>query len=347
MVMDEDDDLRDERPGLESRGGSLLDYRMDSRYDVDQVSDGSDRDEEDIDDHPPLLSSPSAASSIGPFSNAVSPLRRELSRTTLHDEPDNVSTSSGNRLALARRLSHLAHQLTNEDDVDELALMAQVDQMEKALAQPGSRSPPKRRIQHRRPASFGGWRSHGDNGGPLLASHHSELSASLLARNPIPESGEASDSRKGLTIRQANKIVAEANKLNEELTSIVSNLKARQEESDVSSTSLSPSHTSLTGLKHIHDLLVERAERAAQRIIFLQTRISYLESELAQNDDELQNLRICLKAVEIQMPPHPDPSIQKCIASFKEDYQRLRKKRASRGMVEDGETTMSPGRGPE
>lgn len=97
-------------------------------------------------------------------------------------------------------------------------------------------------------------------------------------------------------------------------------------------------------LQHIHDLLIERAERAAQRILFLQTRINHLESELAENDDELQNLRICLKAVEIQMPPHPDPSIQKCIASFKEDYQRLRRKRASRGMVEGDETTMSPGR---
>ena len=30
------------------------------------------------------------------------------------------------------------------------------------------------------------------------------------------------------------------------------------------------------------------------------------------------------------MPPHPDPDIQRCIATFKEDYQALKKKRASR-----------------
>jgi len=29
-------------------------------------------------------------------------------------------------------------------------------------------------------------------------------------------------------------------------------------------------------LQHIHSLLIERAERAAQRIIFLQRRIAYL-----------------------------------------------------------------------
>lgn len=244
IVMDEDDDQRDGRPELGSHKDSVWDYRMMHSYEGGQDSDGSDRhgnEGEETEEHPPLLSSPSAASSIGPFSNAVSPLRRELSRTTLHDDPDNVSTSSSNRIALARRLSHLAHQLTGEDEVDELALMAQVDQMEKALSHSGPSSPPKRTIQHRRPASFGGWRSHNDRGGSLLSipppslsrSHHGELSASLMTRDPIPESSETKESSKGFTLRQATRIVAEANKLNEELTSVVSNLKARQEESDV------------------------------------------------------------------------------------------------------------------
>ena len=138
-----------------------------------------------------------------------------------------------------------------------------------------------------------------------------------MTGDPTSEAPQDKDQpKKGLTLRQANKIVQEANKLNEELTAVVNNLRARQEESD-----------------HIHDLLIERAERAAQRIIFLQARIAHLEEELGQNDDELQNLRICLKAVEIQMPPHPDPTIQRCISTFKEDYQRLRRKRASRGSL--------------
>lgn len=54
------------------------------------------------------------------------------------------------------------------------------------------------------------------------------------------------------------------------------------------------------------------------------------EGELQENDDELQHLRICLKAVEIQLPPHPDKELQRCIATFKQDYQALRKERAAR-----------------
>jgi hypothetical protein len=68
----------------------------------------------------------------------------------------------------------------------------------------------------------------------------------------------------------------------------------------------------------------------------------YREQELSDNDDELQHLRICLKAVEVQMPPHPDPDIQRCIATFKQDYQALKKKRASRsslGSYYDPEST--------
>ena len=52
------------------------------------------------------------------------------------------------------------------------------------------------------------------------------------------------------------------------------------------------------------------------------------EEELQENDDELQHLRICLKAVEVQLPPHPDKELQRCIAAYKEDYMELKRKRA-------------------
>lgn len=253
MVMDDDDDgqQRDGQWDLISHEDPVEGNATMNGHGNHLYSDGSDSQEDVEDDNPPLLSSPSAASSLaaGHSSDAISPLHRELSRTTLHDEPaaDNLSTSSGNRLALARRLSHLAQQLTGEDDadeqVDELALMAQVDQMEKALlARPGSKSPLRGTMKHRRPASFGGWRSQSDVGGSLVSlgahgivrSHPSELPVPLTAKDPTPESAERKESsNKSLTLRQANKIIAEADKLNEELNSIVSNLKARQEESDV------------------------------------------------------------------------------------------------------------------
>jgi len=153
----------------------------------------------------------------------------------------------------------------------------------------------------------------------LIRSRFSDLSPSALAKVPEPteENDTAHDApKKGMSERQANKVIIEAAKLNKELTVVVDNLKARLEESD-----------------HIHSLLIERAERAAQRIIFLQNRISYLEEELQENDDELQHFRICLKAVEIQLPPNPDHEIQRCISAFKEDYKALKKKRASRSSI--------------
>ena len=184
---------------------------------------------------PPLLSSPSAASSIGAASSAVSPLRRELSqlsRTTLHDDPDNVSSSSS-KLALARRLSHLAQQLTSDDEVDELALTSQVDEMEKAMAQ----------MSPRRPRSLGMRNSNGLGSSMLsspspsrLRSYFSDISAPLSPREakPEPEASQGQPKTR-ISMRQANKIIAEATKLNEELTVVVANLQARQEESEVRS----------------------------------------------------------------------------------------------------------------
>jgi hypothetical protein len=63
------------------------------------------------------------------------------------------------------------------------------------------------------------------------------------------------------------------------------------------------------------------------------TPIPCREEELQENDDELQHFRICLKAVEIQLPPHPDNEIQRCISTFKEDYRALKQKRVSRSSV--------------
>lgn len=84
-------------------------------------------------------------------------------------------------------------------------------------------------------------------------------------------------------------------------------------------------------MQHINNLLVERTERAAERIVFLQNRVSHLERELDANDDELQHLRICLKAVEIQLPPNPDQELQRCINVFKGDFRQLKRNRANRG----------------
>ncbi|KAH6983331.1 hypothetical protein BKA56DRAFT_672024 [Ilyonectria sp. MPI-CAGE-AT-0026] len=289
---------------------------------------------------PSLLSSPSVASSLGFSTGRMSPLRREVSRasSSFHSHSRGPSDASPiarrisrparrNRDALARRLSQLAHELTtgDEDNVDDDGvdiLTAQMDHLEGAVMRKpkpfSSPSTPSPLTTPQRPMSLDmlspGESIFSSPGSSVFRTRFSDLSASIRRdRVPEPEPEPEPPVKKGMSAVQAKKVIAEAMKLNEELSQLVANLQARQEESD-----------------HIHSLLVERAERAAQRILFLQSRISHLEQELHENDDELQHLRICLKAVEIQMPPHPDKELQRCISSFKQDYQVLKRKRASR-----------------
>lgn len=115
-------------------------------------------------------------------------------------------------------------------------------------------------LQHR-PARLGA-RSHSDIVGMLPTSspapslhrsRYSDLSASMLARlseinaaelfgepemreepEPEPEPPVEKEKKGGMSAEQAEKVIVEAAKLNNELSTVVENLKARLEESDVS-----------------------------------------------------------------------------------------------------------------
>ncbi|EGY15774.1 uncharacterized protein VDAG_06938 [Verticillium dahliae VdLs.17] len=95
------------------------------------------------------------------------------------------------------------------------------------------------------------------------------------------------------------------------------------------------SRYSSLSLSHIHDLLVTRAERAAQRIIFLQSRVQDLEAELHDSDTDLSHLRLGLKAIEVQCPrdflaTHAAVELAQSIANWKADYAALKQRRAAR-----------------
>lgn len=273
---------------------------------------------------PPLMrSSPSVGSSSYGFSagsSVLSPLRREVDFTRSRDGGD----IRAGKLELARRLSMLAQRLTYGDSMEELvALDSQVNQIEQALGGGISPSvygsPPLSRKT--RPLSLETpvrKNRHSDMDGSAIFSSPSSLyrsrftdqlsptPSSSMMRHDESEEEDAPPPKKGMTAVQANKIIAELVKLNEELENTVTNLKARQEESDVSSFfsfffffifffisshfffpfyfhHCPCSHSiHLHGIanrhfvQHIHRLLVDRAEQAAQRIIFLQNRIQYL-----------------------------------------------------------------------
>lgn len=212
-----------------SRSGSRPRSRNDSHGHSTRSSDKGDLAEGAY--TPPPFSSPSVASSL-----AFSPLRRELSRATLHDDAGNAAARAS-RHDLARRLSQLAQRLTYGagDDVDELALGGQLDQLEKAVGR--SRSPEL----PRRPASFE-MRSRSDAGSvsgspgsPLIRSRFSDLSASWHREREAERERESREPppTTGMSAAQAKKVIAEMGKLNDELSTVVGNLQARQEESDV------------------------------------------------------------------------------------------------------------------
>jgi hypothetical protein len=145
-------------------------------------------------------------------------------------------------------LSQLAHELTsaNDDCVDDEGvdiLTAQLEQFEGAVLKNStsnsSPSTPSPRTTPQRTTSVD-LRSPGDSifsspASSVFRTRFSDLSASIR-RDPEPEPEPDPDPplKKGMSAAQAKKVIAEAMKLNEELSQLVKNLQARQEESDVS-----------------------------------------------------------------------------------------------------------------
>ncbi|RYP68020.1 hypothetical protein DL771_006943 [Monosporascus sp. 5C6A] len=83
---------------------------------------------------------------------------------------------------------------------------------------------------------------------------------------------------------------------------------------------------------HIHDLLIMRAERAAQRIIYLERRVQELEDERNENEMEILNLQFQLKAIEVQclsyVPKDADQDLRESISAWKTEWSALKRKRA-------------------
>ncbi|SPO03413.1 uncharacterized protein DNG_06096 [Cephalotrichum gorgonifer] len=124
-------------------------------------------------------------------------------------------------------------------------------------------------------------------------------------------------SKRGGTIsaEDAARISREAEQLNFHLATLITRFHARQEESE-----------------HIHALLIERAERAAQRIIALGEQVQDLTLSLEETNSDLSNLRIALKAIELQCPPPHDldENLRQSIQNWKADWKRIKEARAAR-----------------
>ncbi|KAH6683293.1 hypothetical protein B0J14DRAFT_613199 [Halenospora varia] len=120
-----------------------------------------------------------------------------------------------------------------------------------------------------------------------------------------------------MTPAKAMKIAKEAERLATQLSVTVTELQLRREESD-----------------HIHDLLVTRAEKAAERILLLEYRIAEMEDDFDANQSELKFLRIQLQAIEVQcaefIPRSPDKELTESIMNWKVDWEDIDRKSKAR-----------------
>ncbi|KAM0503105.1 hypothetical protein D7B24_002166 [Verticillium nonalfalfae] len=226
--------------------------------------------------------------------------------------------TQGSKVQLIQRLTALTQKLAQGSDVpDQITLdllLRRVDEIDRVVDGHPPSAPFRPHLTCRPTGSIDERGSFfGSPSSSWMHSRYSSLSLSVRAERPkTPEP----------VVKKPDvdsfKIASEAEKLTAELDTLVANLKARQEESE-----------------HIHDLLVTRAERAAQRIIFLQSRVQDLEAELHDSDTDLSHLRLGLKAIEVQCPrdflaTHAAVELAQSIANWKADYAALKQRRAAR-----------------
>ncbi|EMR61800.1 hypothetical protein UCREL1_11270 [Eutypa lata UCREL1] len=89
-----------------------------------------------------------------------------------------------------------------------------------------------------------------------------------------------------------------------------------------------------------------RAERAAQRIMYLEKRVQELENERNENEMEILNLQFQLKAIEVQclsyVPKDADQDLRESISAWKTEWSALKRKRSRKKEYAGSATSGSP-----
>ncbi|KAI0389739.1 hypothetical protein F5Y17DRAFT_447898 [Xylariaceae sp. FL0594] len=269
-------------------------------------------------------------------------------------------TQNSARNALVERLNDLAHRLSRQDveedegNVD--VLHAKVDELETLLSIPArsstttstkakSRAPSDLiPVDERSRSMF--WSAPRPDS--ALPSDVSSLFSTTRKPSRDTKSGECSqgqDQGQGqgqggtrattgtraaarMTVAQAEQVIEEAQTLHNKLEAVIANLRDRQEETE-----------------HIHGLLITRLERAAQRIIDLEEQVSQLERERRDEESEMLNLQIQLKAIEVQclsyVPADADRELRESIDAWKMEYSALKQKRARKKKKTSGLNSSS------
>ncbi|KAI9793021.1 MAG: hypothetical protein M1833_000842 [Piccolia ochrophora] len=108
----------------------------------------------------------------------------------------------------------------------------------------------------------------------------------------------------------------------------------------------SPLIAALTVQQHLHDIWIMKTERAAQRILSLESQAQEMETDLATDESELTYLKVQLKTLEVQAvnhrPEEEDAMLTEGIRRWKLDWadvdQRFYSRRKNRSSLSN-ETT--------
>ncbi|KAH8677373.1 hypothetical protein BX600DRAFT_124056 [Xylariales sp. PMI_506] len=277
-----------------------------------------------------------------PYTTSVGALESEAANYDDHE------VAEDSKDVLIQRLNDLVIRLADDDELNQSTvdfMHMKMDEMERILSQKGG-SGGRLRTHRRNQHSFGS--SRGDHdifpASPTPSWLKSNLSDFVspgidhAAHPPAEPSQDAPEVKQQQqeheqkrqspprlpspkpiikASKHAKQVIMEAQKLHEALEAIIGSLKARQEEQE-----------------HIHELLITRVERAAQRIIYLEQRVAELEGERDEGEMEILNLQIQLKAIEVQclnyVPKDADPELVESIDKWKAEWSALRRKRVLR-----------------
>ncbi|KDN66013.1 hypothetical protein CSUB01_00679 [Colletotrichum sublineola] len=235
---------------------------------------------------------------------AKSPLARSWTEddlTASAHSNDNTNENTRDTLGLIQRLNDLTQKLLAGEDVPETnisAMHGKLDEIESVLAgEPPQATPqPKPKtwpIDAQSVEHESLWTSPSPS---WFRSGLSEISPSFRSsfRRDTPSPEPTIEKKPAV---DTFRIASEAAKLNSELETLVTNLKARQEESE------NAQHNGSFSFKDE-------------------------EEELQENDSELTYLRLGLKAIEVQCPNNADPDLAQSIQNWKADWSDLKRKRS-------------------
>ncbi|KAL2073332.1 hypothetical protein VTL71DRAFT_10656 [Oculimacula yallundae] len=218
------------------------------------------------------------------------------------DPPDEDLTEDSKDV-LIDRLSDLVQRLSKVSSLKDSAVSAihrEVDKIELLVHEVEKTDSPNHLVREN-----SGHSNDDDFWGPLTPTQNMRMSFPNMSQYSSPKAASAAENKRAAEVAEA------AEELAAKLASTFTQLAIRKEESD-----------------RIHDLLVMRAEKAAERILVLEQRITEMDDDYLSSQSELKFLRIKLQATQVQCTNcihrhDDDPELTDSINNWKIDWEAI------------------------